>query len=138
MVREYKTRAKSADFAYGLGSNAIFITKQDDESSDQGHIGSHNNHGVSTYFSWDFFKTETRVIYKGYKFWLSKCCIYVEAFDNAGNRLVYTSEVWSNTFHWKRMHLVRNENEAYIDFHVLEDMSSFNVATVNPALPGSF
>lgn len=103
------------------------MTKQDDESADQPASVGRNANGVSTYFSWDFFKTENRIITSGYKFWLSKCCIYVEAHDPSGNRLVYTTEVWSNNFHWRRMHLIRNEQEAYIDFHVLNELTCFNV-----------
>jgi len=126
---EANTRGKHAEFAYGLGSNAIFITKQDDESSDQPQHTGRSMTGVSTYFSWDFFKTESRLIQKGYRFWLSKCCIYVEAFDALGNRLVYTTEIWNNLFHWKRMQLTKQEHDVYSDFHVLNQLSSFNVVT---------
>lgn len=116
---------KRAEYAFGLGSNAIFATKQDDKSYDQGAHSTAAKSGVSTYLSYDFFKTETRLIQKGYKFWLSKCCIYVEAFDPHGNRLVYTSEVWENKFHWKRMKLIRSESDVYTDFHVLHELDSF-------------
>lgn len=118
---------KHADYAYGLGSNAIFITKQDDESSDQPKLPGRPMKGVSTYFSWDFFKTETKIIHKGYKFWLSKCCIYVESYSSDGSRLVYTSEIWNNHFHWRRMHLIKHHNEEYNDFKVLTKISSFHV-----------
>lgn len=85
------------------------------------------NPGLSVYFSWDLLKTQTKLVNGGYKYWLTKCCLYVETMDKKGKKFIHGTEVASNAFHWKEVKLEGASLQEYNDFSFMKLKKSFTV-----------
>lgn len=63
----------------------------------------------------------------GYKFWLSKCCLFVESADKNGRRVVYGTEVWDNAFDWRPISFEDARLHELLDLDIVKGLDSFTV-----------
>ena len=124
---------KHSEYSRTYGSNGIVVTEQDN-STPRSPVFVHqtvgtpkNPDGISVYFSWDFFKAQTRIVQGGYKFWLSKCCLFVENADKKGRRVIYGTEVWENAFNWRPISFEDASIHEFFDLDIIKGLDSFTV-----------
>lgn len=93
--------------------------------------------GISIFFSWDFFNTQTLIVEGGFKFWLSQCCLFVESLDKKGERLIYSTEIWENAFNWRKVTFEGEEIRDFTEFEILDRLESFTVDSQSSAVRSS-
>lgn len=120
---------KHADFGLDAGNFAIVVTEAEDKDIPMAAIAPKHPQGVSVTFSWDFFKTQTRIVQGGYRYWLTKCCLLAETADKKGNRFLHVTETWNNAFHWHQVSFEGDgvTSNTYSDYSFVPDLKSFEV-----------
>lgn len=122
---------KHADYAENYGNEAIVVTSPDNRLTRQPEKVPKQSQDVSVYFSWDFFKRETRIVDKGSHYWLSKCCLFVQTIDKKGAKHLHSTEVWHNIFNWRQVTIGEGSIQDYLDFGIIKNL---NIYTVEPRL----
>ena len=118
---------KHADYAENYGNEAIVVTSEDNRLIKQPEKLPKQPQDVSVYFSWDFFNRETRIVSKGFQYWLSKCCLFVQTVDKKGNKILHSTEVWHNIFNWRPVTFGEDSIQDYFDFGVVKNLKIYTV-----------
>lgn len=115
---------REAHYSYGIGEDAIFVTKQQNEKKKQTlklrHFSRHRT--VNTYYTNNYFETKKRIVKTGFKMFISRCCLFVERQTDTGSKLV-VSEVWNRRFKFMDVNIM--DDEDYSEFKVINDVQSF-------------
>lgn len=128
---------KQGEFVWDAGNSGIIITECDNKLKSQAPTLPKNPQGVSTYFSWDLFKSQTRIVKNGYKYWLTSCCLFVETTDKLGKKSIHVTETYQNAFHWKGV-VLRSEGVIggggeYFDYSIVSMEDEFTVSSGSSA-----
>lgn len=110
------------------GADAIISTEYDLKFSPQTAKPSQKPQGVSLYFSWDFFETQTRIVDGGYRYWLSSRTLFVETADRKGRISLHATETHQNAFNWRPVILHgRLPNSEYKELIPITDLHGVQV-----------
>lgn len=96
---------KSRRYLSAPGVDAIVSTEYDLKFGPQPTKTPQRPQGVSLYFSWDLFETQTRIVDGGYRYWLSSRTMFVETADRKGRISLHCTEIYQNAFNWRPVNL---------------------------------
>lgn len=115
---------REAHYSFGIGANAIFITKQEDDTKKQPkymkHFTKHSK--ISVFYSDNFFNTTRKIVDEGFSMMVSRCCLFVQSPTDMGTKLS-VSEVWNRKFYFKDVAIL--DDYDYKNFRILNELQSF-------------
>ena len=130
VVRENVTDAdwvKHSDFRLDLGNQAIISQEIDDSSLENIETQTNIPRTASIYFSWDLFATSTQIAEQVNKYWLTKCCLFVEFYADQFSKALQMTDVSQNVFHWLPVTFDGHYSLDLFDFKIVQNLDSFTV-----------